>query len=115
MVALGEKAMKFQNIQTKRKGLRCQIQVTNHSGHDVLTTYEPGVDNSVEVAQADLAAFWDDCIAEFSRGGRTGLKPLVAGTKPGESEAILVDPKAPDFDLSLFENITVMPFPLAGG
>lgn len=108
---------KFQDIETKRPGLRCEVQVFNHQGHGVLTTYEPGVDNSVEVAQADLIEFFDECIAEFTRSGSRGLKPLVAGRTstmpPGESAQI--DVKAPDFDLSLFEQVTIMPMPLAGG
>lgn len=102
----------IQKIETIRPGLACEVQVFNHQGHGVLTTYEPGVDNSVEVAQADLVDFWDRCIAEF--GGRK-LKPVVHGTLIGETEGKLIDPKAPDFDLGLFENVTVMPVPLTGG
>lgn len=105
---------KFQGIQPKRAGLRCEIQICNHQGHGVLTTYDPGVDNSVEIAQADLETFWDDCIEQY---GSRGLKPLVNGRRvgAGEQENELLDIKAPDFDLSLFEQVTVMPFPLVGG
>ena len=108
---------KFQNIQPKRAGLRCEIQICNQQGHGVLTTYDQGVDNSVEVAQAELVAFFDECISDFNRGGKSGLKPIVNGRRVGapEGENELIDVKAPDFDLSLFEQVTVMPFPLAGG
>lgn len=107
----------FQKIKTKRAGLRCEIQVCNHQGHGVLTTYDPAVDNSVEIAQADLAAFFDKCISDFKRGGRGGLKPLVNGrlVGAGQEENEMIDVQAPDFDLSLFEQVTVIPYPLAGG
>jgi hypothetical protein len=76
------------------------------------------VDNSVEVAQADLTEFFDACIADFNRGGRSsGLKPLVNGRRIGagiEGNEEL-DVHAPDFDLSLFEQVTIMPMPLSGG
>lgn len=110
--------VKFQDIQPKRAGLRCEIQVINNQGHGVLTTYEPGVDNSVEIAQADLTAFFDECIASFNRGGySSSLKPLVNGRRigAGVEENELLDIKAPDFDLSLFEQITIMPVLLSGG
>lgn len=108
---------KFQDIQPKRAGLVCEIQVVNHQGHGVLTTYEPGVDNSVELAQGELEAFFDECITSFNRGGASGLKPMVNGRRigAGTEENELLDIKAPDFDLSLFEQVTIMPVPLAGG
>lgn len=111
---------KFQDIQPKREGLACEVQVINEQGHGVLTTYEPGVDNSVEVAQADLTAFFDECITDFNRGrrhGGSGLKPIVNGRRigAGTEENELLNVKAPDFDLSLFEQVTVMPMPLSGG
>ena len=113
---------KFQDIKPKRAGLRCEVQVINQQGHGVLTTYEPGVDNSVEVAQADLAVFFDECIASFNRGRSSssyigGLKPIVNGRRIGAGieENELIDIKAPDFDLSLFEQVTIMPMPLSGG
>jgi len=108
--------MKFQDVEPKRAGLRCEIQVLNHQGHGVLTTYEQGVDDSVEVAQADLEAFFDDCIKSYRRG-RRGLKPLVNGRRIGAGVEgnELIDVKSPDFDLSLFEQVTIMPFPLVGG
>ena len=110
---------KFQDIQPKRAGLRCEVQIINQQGHGVLTTYEPGVDNSVEIAQADLTAFFDECIISFNRGRSHvgGLKPIVNGRRigAGTEENELLDIKAPDFDLSLFEQVTIMPMPLAGG
>jgi len=107
----------FQNIQPKRAGLRCEVQVINTQGHGVLTTYDEAVDNSVEVAQADLAEFFDECIKAYKRGGGGGLKPKVWGKLPGaaEGETDLIDVTAPDFDLSLFEQVTIMPGPMAGG
>lgn len=107
----------FQNIKTKREGLRCEVQVFNQQGHGVLTTYDQDVDNSVKVAQADLVNFFDECIAEFSRGGATGAKPNVWGRRAdmAEGETEMIDVKAPDFDLSLFEQVTIMPMPLVGG
>lgn len=109
--------VKFQNIQPKRAGLRCEVQVINEQGHGVLTTYDPVVDNSVEIAQADLTTFFDECIESFKRGRSGGLKPLVNGRRigAGVEENELVDIKSPDFDLSLFEQITIMPMPLSGG
>lgn len=108
---------KFQDIVPKRAGLRCEIQVCNHQGHGVLTTYDQDVDNSVEVAQADLVEFWDQCIAEFNRSGKSGLKPIVNGRRIGAitHENELLDIKAPEFDLGLFEQVTIFPVPLAGG
>ncbi len=111
--------VKFQDIQPKVAGLACEIQVINQQGHGVLTTYEKGVDNSVELATAELAAFWGDCISSFNRGGgpSSGLKPIVNGRRIGagieENEEL--DITAPDFDLSLFEQVTIMPMPLSGG
>lgn len=108
---------KFQNVATKRKGLRCEIQIMNHSGHDVLTTYDTEVDNSVEVAQAELTAFFNECIAEFEKSSRGGLKPLVTGRTAdmAQGDTTLVDPLAPDFDLSLYTQILIQPVPLVGG
>jgi len=109
---------KFQNIQPKRAGLRCEIQVINHQGHGVLTTYDPAVDNSVEIAQADLAAFFDECTDTFHRSRPDSkLKPIVNGRRIGAGieENELLDIKSPDFDLSLFEQVTIMPTPLVGG
>ena len=109
---------KYQDIQPKRAGLRCEIQVINQQGHGVLTTFESGVDNSVEIATAELQAFMDECIASFNRGGRSsGLKPIVNGRRIGAGieENEMVDIKAPDFDLAAFEQITIMPMPLSGG
>jgi hypothetical protein len=105
---------KFQDIQPKRAGLRCEVQIINHQGHGVLTTFDPAVDNSVEIAQADLASFFDECIESFNKGRGGGLTPNVWGRKP-EGEMDLIDIKAPDFDLGLFEQITVMPTPMSGG
>jgi len=109
----------FQNIQTKRKGLACPINVMNHSGHDVLTTYDPQVDNSVEVATQDLQEFMQSCIAEFEgRGNR--LKPNVFGKRPGQPEGELDwigldELLSPDFSLEGFTEIMVQPVPLTGG
>ncbi len=110
---------KFKNIEPKVAGLRCEIQVCNQSGHDVLTTFDPAETATVVDAQTELVAFWDSCIEEFTRGGTraTGLKPLVNGRRPGtaEGETELLDVKAPDFDLRKFEQVTIMPYPLCGG
>lgn len=108
--------MNFQNIEPKRAGLRCEVQIINHQGHGVLTTFDPAVDNSVEIAQADLTTFFDQCISEFDRCG-SGLKPIVAGRRPGQAQGVtdLIDIKAPDFDLGKFEQVTVIPVPLSGG
>jgi len=107
----------FQNIKTKVSGLRCEIAVMNHQGHGVLTTYDQGVEGSVVDAQQTLESFWDECIDEFRRCGRGGLKPLVTGRTRDmpDGETVLIDIKAPDFDLSEFEQIVVQPVPLTGG
>jgi len=102
--------MNFQNIQPKRVGLRCEVQVINFQGHGVLTTYDVDVDNSVEIAQSDLVDFFDKCIKEY---GRNPLPPIVNGNLSGRN--VLIDVKAPEFDLSLYTNVTIMPCPLAGG
>lgn len=107
----------FQNIKTKRSGLRCAIRVMNHSGDDVLTTYDTMVDSSVEVATKDLQDFWQKCIDEFADRGTTKLKPVVCGRKVGAidfdwlGESVM----APDFDLGRFEEILIQPVPLVGG
>ena len=108
----------FQDIKPIRAGLACEVQVINKQGHGVLTTYEPGLDNSVEIAQAELVTFFDECIESFNRGShRSGLKPLVNGRRIGAGVEAneLIDPTADGFDLGLFEQITIMPMPLAGG
>lgn len=105
-----------QNIKTKRRGLRCEVQVMNSSGHDVLTTYDREVDNSVEVATEDLQRFMDECINEFRTKG-SGLTPNVWGRSrdnpSGEMDQI--DVKADGFSVEPFTQITVMPVPLTGG
>jgi hypothetical protein len=107
----------FQNIQTKRKGLRCPIRVMNHSGDDILTTYAPEVEDSVSVATKDLQDFWAQCVDEFEGRG-TSLKPMVAGKRVGESDfGILTgaEIESPEFDVGLFEEILIQPVPLSGG
>lgn len=106
---------KFQDIQPKQAGLRCEIQVLNHQGHGILTTYDPAVDNSVEIATKELDDFWNDCIKSFERGGsKSKLTPIVNGIRSGGSTE-LIDIKAPDFNLSLYEQVTIMPMPMVGG
>lgn len=105
---------KFQNIQPKRKGLACEVQVINTQGHGILTTYEQGVDNSVVEAQTDLVEFWNECIESFERGG-SGLRPLVNGLRRGATENETVDVTAPEFDLGLYTRVTIMPVPMSGG
>lgn len=104
----------FQNIKTKRVGLRCPIRVMNKSGDDLLTTYAPEVDNSVEVATEDLRNFWDSCIAEF---GNSTLKPMLAGRRTGHADFDWIggDVMDPEFDLSLYEEVLIQPVPLSGG
>lgn len=106
----------FQNIQTKRKGLRCVIRVMNHAGDDILTTYDPTVE-STAVATKDLQDFWSECIDEFSARG-TSLTPTVAGKRIGESDFEILtgdEIQAPHFDVGLFEEILIQPMPLVGG
>jgi len=109
--------MKFQNIQTKRKGLRCPIRVMNLSGDDILTTYDTEVADSVAVATKDLQDFWDQCVDEFSSKG-TSLTPTVAGRLHGATDFDWLTGeqiKAPEFDVGLFEEILIQPVPLTGG
>jgi len=111
-VKLGENGMSiFQNIKTRHKGHGCKIRVMNYSGDDVLTTYALDKPETVTVAQSDLAAFMDSCIAEY--GGQ--VNPNVFGRRIGMNEFDMVDIKAPDFDLSLFSEVLVQPVPLTGG
>ncbi len=106
--------MIYQNVKTIRSGLSCKVRVANHSGDDILTTYDDKVDNSVEIAQADLAAFFQSCIDEFE-AKCPGLRPSAFGRQVGQSEFILVNPVGDDFDLKLYDEILVQPVPLAGG
>jgi len=107
----------FQNIQTKRKGLRCPIRVMNHSGDDILTTYDTAVEDSVAVATKDLQDFWGQCVDEFAGRG-TSLKPTVAGKRIGSTDFDLLtgsEIESPEFDVGLFEEILIQPVPLSGG
>lgn len=107
----------FQNIQTKRKGLRCPIRVMNHSGDEVLTTYDPEVADSSKVATEDLQRFWDECVDEFKDRG-TSLTPKVYGKKVGGTDFDLIsgdEINAPEFDIALFDEVLVQPVPLSGG
>jgi len=107
----------FQNIQTKRKGLRCVIRVMNHSGDDILTTYAPDVSDSVAVATKDLQEFWGQCIDEFSAHGQSCLS-MVAAKRIGSPDFDILtteEIQAPTFDVGLFEEILIQPVPLAGG
>jgi len=106
---------KFQNIQPKVDGLRCEIQVLNHQGHGILTTFAPEVENSVELATKELNDFWGSCVDEYPGKNETVKKPHTWGRKVGESELNPIDIKAPDFDLGLFEQVTILPTPMAGG
>lgn len=106
---------KFQDIQPKQAGLRCEIQVLNNQGHGILTTFDPDVDNSVKLATKELDDFWNECIRSYKRGGvESKLTPIVNGIKPCGSTDLL-DIKAPDFDLSLYEQVIIMPMPYVGG
>jgi hypothetical protein len=107
--------MNIQNIETKRKGLKCKIRVINHTGDSTLTTFDPVVDNSVSIATADLQDFVSECIKSFK--GRT-LKPVVAGRRIGATEYDLIQGTellAPEFDLGIFDDVIVQPVPLVGG
>ncbi len=109
--------MKFQNIETKRSGLRCPIRVMNHTGDSIMTTYDTEVADSAAVATKDLQNFWNECIEEFESKGTT-LTPNVFGRIVGGTD---YDPirgeqiKAPGFDVGLFEEIVIQPVPLGGG
>lgn len=110
--------LNIQNIQTKRSGLKYKIRVLNHTGDSILTTFDPVVDNSVSVATADLQDFVSKCISEFASRGRTSLKPVVAGRRMGNAEYDMIRSEelmAPEFDLSIFDDVLVQPVPLVGG
>jgi hypothetical protein len=109
--------MKYQNIETKRKGLRCPIRVMNHEGDGILTTYDTEVEDSVAVATKDLQDFWAQCIEEFTDKG-TSLTPTVTGKRIGATDFDLLtgaEIEAPEFDVGLFEEILIQPVPLGGG
>lgn len=109
--------MKYQNIHTKRKGLRCPIRIMNNSGDDVLTTYDTAVDDSAAVATEDLQRFWNECVEEFRDKG-TSLTPRVYGKSVGSTSFDPItgdDINAPEFDVSLFDEILIQPVPLSGG
>jgi len=113
-----EQSMKvFQNIQTKRKGLRCPIRVMNYSGDDILTTYDTAIEDSVAVATKDLQDFWGQCVDEF-KGRSTSLRPVIAGKRVGSSDFDMLSAteiESPEFDVGLFDEILIQPVPLAGG
>ena len=107
----------FQNIETKRKGLRCPIRVLNHSGDDLLTTYDPAVAGSSAVATKDLQDFWQECIDEFAGKGRPCLS-MVVGKRIGASDFDVLSTeqiRAPEFDVADFVEVVIQPVPLGGG
>jgi len=108
----------FQNIQTKRRGLKCVIRVINHSGDDILTTYDPMVADSVSVATKDLQDFFSECITEFESKGKSLMSPNVFVKHPGAEDFDMVtsdEVLAPNFDVGLFEEVLIQPVPLTGG
>lgn len=110
--------MKFQAIETKQKGFRCPVRVVNHSGDDILTTFDPSVDNSVQVATKDLQDFWQKCVDEFKGHGYKHSQPKVFGKRQGEQAFDLIrgdELMSPEFDLTPFEDVMVQPVPLTGG
>jgi len=107
----------FQDIQTRQKGFRCEVQVMNQSGHDVLTTFAPEDVASVEVATQDLADFWAQCIEEYERRGKKGLRPNIFVRKSGDpmGEMDLLDTSDGKLDLSTFEQVLIQPIGIIGG
>lgn len=103
----------YLTVKTKRSGLRCKVNVPNFNGHDVLTTYDPEVNGSVEAAQKELVDFWNSCIDEFASTSR--VSPNVFGQPVGEHDFKLVNPNDSDFDLAMYVEITFQPVPLSGG
>jgi len=107
----------LQKIETKQKGYRCEIQVPDLTGHSILTTYDPDIKESVEIATQDLADFFSDCIEQFEKYGNYGLKPRVfvreVDTPYGEMYPVDIDSDM--FDLSKYEQVLVQSMPVVGG
>ena len=105
----------IQKISTKQRGFRCNVRIMNWSGDDILTTYDPAIEDSVSIATKDLQEFWGQCIDEYAQYKQ---KPMLFGKTSTstsydwiKSEEILL----PEFSVGLYENILIQPVPLSGG
>lgn len=102
----------MQNIQTIKSGLPCKIRVLNHSGDDVLTTFDNAATATCVEGSDAIGEFWDKCIETH------GHKPTFYGRRTGERDydLLTVDKGCkPEFDLSLFDEVVIQPAPLTGG
>jgi len=112
--------MLYQNVKIIVKGNPCKVRVANHSGDDILTTYDHGDVATVDQANMDVAAFFNACVDEFKlKNPSRPCKPNMFVRPKGEQDMTLVttadDGKVHDLDLSLFEEVLIQPVPLAGG
>jgi hypothetical protein len=100
----------IQNVQTVRAGLPCRVNVMNHSGDDLLTTYDPANAATCVEAAETIEAFWSRCIDEHH------VTPTIFGRAVGGEtfDLIQFDDK-PNLDPGLFEEILIQPVPLTGG
>lgn len=102
----------FQNVKTIRPGMRCKINVPNHTGHSVLTTYDPEIEDSAIAAQDAIGDFWDKCIDEMGKRG-SNYRPTCWAQSIGEVGFKMVpDPRR--LDLTTIQEVMVQA-PLAGG
>lgn len=95
-------------METKTKAYRCRIQRMDGSGDSTIATYDPEVQESVTVAQDELAAFLDDCVKQH------GETPPVWARRCGQATDSL-DLFDPASDNLLDVDLVVIHQPLCGG
>ena len=82
-----------------------KIRILNHSGDEVLTAYDPTDTESVQVAQDELTAFLESCVAKL------GYEPPVWGRRAGAEDFLPID----EVSLEECDEVLCQPTPLVGG
>ena len=80
-----------------------RIVLANHKGDEVIATFDPRNAESLQVAQARLTRFLEDCVKQF------GTKPPVWARRCGQTQ---FEPF--QGDLTQAEEVLLQP-PLVGG
>jgi hypothetical protein len=101
----------IQNIKTVNAKHRCKVRVMNHSGDDILTTFDNDVATTCVEATETIQDFVKECLE------KNRYKATVFGRRVGAPDFDLIrfPVDEPDFDLSLFEEVLIQPAPLVGG
>lgn len=97
--------MKPKPCQTQH---RCKIRLCDGTGDSTVATFDPAIEETIQVAQDELTKFMEDCIAKY---GDRGVLP-VWGRRLGEQNFSPFDPK--NDDLRQVEEV-VLHRPLVGG